>query len=300
MSQSTADLAANTARANGSPQPTGPKRRPVGRVRWWVYGILIVAALGSVFPLYWMFVVSSTSTAAATQMPPRVIPGGNFLHMVGVVFSTVPFARSILNSIIIAVAIGGGQAVLCALAGFAFAKLRFRGRNALFLVVLLTMTVPAQLSIIPQYMIISAFSWVDTLQGVIFPGLASAFGIFWMRQHLASTMDDDLMGSARIDGANSWQIFWRIAFPIVRPAAFVLGLLGFVSSWNDFLWPFIVLKSPENYTVQIAIQALQKSYTVNLGLAMAGSFLATLPLLVVFFFVGRRLIAGIMDGAFKG
>ncbi|GAA4181707.1 carbohydrate ABC transporter permease [Gryllotalpicola koreensis] len=302
MSGSTVDLsaAAKTPGTRSSSQPGAPRRRHSGRVRWWVYGILILAALGSAFPLYWMFVVSSTSTAAATQLPPRVIPGGNFFHMVGVVFSTVPFARSILNSIVIAVAIGGGQAVLCALAGFAFAKLRFRGRNVLFLVVLLTMTVPAQLSIIPQYMIISAFNWVDTLQGVIFPGLASAFGIFWMRQHLASTMDDDLMGSARIDGANSWQIFWRIAFPIVRPAAFVLGLLGFVSSWNDFLWPFIVLKSPENYTVQIAIQALQKSYTVNLGLAMAGSFLATLPLLVVFFFVGRRLVAGIMDGAFKG
>jgi cellobiose transport system permease protein len=233
-------------------------------------------------------------------MPPRVIPGDNFLHMVGVVFSTVPFVQSILNSVIIALAIGGGQAVLCSLAGFAFAKLQFRGRNVLFLVVLLTMTVPAQLSIIPQYMIISGFNWVDTLQAVIFPGLASAFGIFWMRQHLATTMDDDLMGAARIDGANSWQIFWRIGFPIVRPAAFVLGLLGFVTSWNDFLWPLIVLKSPGNYTVQIAIQALQKSYTVNLSLALAGSFLATIPLLIVFFFVGRRLVAGIMDGAFKG
>lgn len=279
--------------------PPARKHR-VGRVPWWVYVILVAAVLGSIFPLYWMFVVASSNAAAATQLPPRVVPGGNFGHMVGVVFSTVPFARSIANSVIIAVAIGGGQAVLCAIAGFAFAKLQFRGRGALFLVVLLTMTVPAQLSVIPQYMIISTFQWVDSLQGVIFPGLASAFGIFWMRQHLAATMDDELMGAARIDGANSWQIFWRIAFPIVRPAAFVLGLLGFVTSWNDFLWPFIVLKSPENYTVQIAIQALQKSYTVNLGLAMAGSFLATIPLLIVFFFVGRRLVAGIMDGAFKG
>lgn len=276
------------------------RRKQAVRIPWWVYIILILAAAGSVFPLYWMFVVASSTTAAATQMPPRVIPGDNFLHMVGVVFSTVPFVQSILNSVIIAVAIGGGQALLCSLAGFAFAKLQFRGRNVLFLIVLLTMTVPAQLSIIPQYMIISGFNWVDTLQAVIFPGLASAFGIFWMRQHLATTMDDDLMGAARIDGANSWQIFWRIGFPIVRPAAFVLGLLGFVTSWNDFLWPFIVLKSPGNYTVQLAIQALQKSYTVNLSLALAGSFLATIPLLIVFFFVGKRLVAGIMDGAFKG
>jgi cellobiose transport system permease protein len=282
-------------------KPRPPRRRRHATVvPWWIYIILILAAIGSIFPLYWMFVVASSNTAAATQMPPRVIPGDNFLHMVGVVFSTVPFVQSILNSVIIALAIGGGQALLCSLAAFAFAKLQFRGRNVLFLIVLLTMTVPAQLSIIPQYMIISGFNWVDTLQAVIFPGLASAFGIFWMRQHLATTMDDDLMGAARIDGANTWQIFWRIGFPIVRPAAFVLGLLGFVTSWNDFLWPLIVLKSPGNYTVQLAIQALQKSYTVNLSLALAGSFLATIPLLVVFFFVGRRLVAGIMDGAFKG
>jgi len=132
------------------------------------------------------------------------------------------------------------------------------------------------------------------------PGLASAFGIFWMRQHIAATVSDELVQAARIDGASTWQIFWRIAFPIVRPAAFVLGLFGFVTAWNDFLWPFIVLKSPERFTAQIAIKALQNSYTIDLGLAMSGSFLATLPLLVLFVFVGKRMVAGILEGAFKG
>jgi cellobiose transport system permease protein len=190
--------------------------------------------------------------------------------------------------------------VLCSLAGFAFAKLSFRGRNMLFLIVVLTMTVPTQLAVIPQYMIISNLNWVDTLQALIVPGLASAFGIFWMRQHIGATISDELLQAARIDGATTWQIFWRIAFPLVRPAAFVLGLLGFVTAWNDFLWPFIVLKSPEMYTAQIAIKALQNSFDIDLGLAMSGSFLATLPLLVLFIFVGRRMVAGIMDGAFKG
>lgn len=193
-----------------------------------------------------------------------------------------------------------GQAVLCALAGFAFAKMRFRGRNALFLFVVLTMTVPTQLAIVPQYMIISSLGWVDTLQALIVPGLANAFGIFWMRQHIASAISDEILQAARIDGASTWQVFWRVAFPLVRPAAFVLGLLGFVTAWNDFLWPFVVLKSPEMYTVQIAIKALQNSFNIDLGLAMSGSFLATLPLLVLFVFVGRRMVAGIMNGAFKG
>ncbi|MGA5762078.1 carbohydrate ABC transporter permease [Nonomuraea bangladeshensis] len=270
------------------------------RVRWWTYLLLAVATLACVFPLYWMFVVATTDTAAATRMPPEIIPGGNFFHLAGLVFSTVPFVRSIINSAIVAGSIGVGHAVLCSLAGFAFAKLRFRGRNALFLVVVLTMTVPTQLAVIPQYMIISSLGWVDTLQALIVPGLASAFGIFWMRQHLSTTISDEILQAARIDGATTWQIFWRIAFPLVRPAAFVLGLLGFVTAWNDFLWPFIVLKSPEMYTAQIAIKALQNNYVVDLGLAMSGSFLATLPLLVLFVFVGRRMVAGIMDGAFKG
>jgi len=279
---------------------TAPRRRHLDRVRWWTYLLLVLATVACLFPLYWMFIVATSDTATATRMPPEVVPGGNFLHLAGLVMETVPFVQSLLNSLVVATAIGIGQAVLCALAGFAFAKLRFPGRNALFLVVVLTMTVPTQLSVIPQYLIMSELGWVDTLQALIVPGLASAFGIFWMRQHISATISDELMQAARIDGASTGQVFWRIVFPIVRPAAFVLGLFGFVTAWNDFLWPFIVLKSPERYTAQIAIKALQNSYDVDLGLAMSGSFLATLPLLVLFFFVGRRLVQGIMEGAFKG
>lgn len=275
-------------------------RRRIERVPWWVYVLLAVAVLIAVFPLYWMFVVASNDSATAYKMPPRIVPGENLFHLADLVFSTVPFVRSLVNSAVVAVAIGVGQGLLCALAGFAFAKLRFPGRNTLFLIVVLTMTVPTQLAVIPQYMIMSKLGWVDTLQALIVPGLASAFGIFWMRQHIASTVSDELLQAARIDGANSWQIFWQIAFPLVRPAAFVLGLLGFVTAWNDFLWPFIILKSPDMYTAQIAIKALQNSRVVDLGLAMAGSFLATIPLLILFAFVGRRLVTGIMDGAFKG
>jgi cellobiose transport system permease protein len=287
----------------GAPAPAGGRGGRggrLGRVRWWTYLLLGLAAFASLFPLYWMFVVASTDSATATRMPPEIVPGDNFFHLAGLVFTTVPFLQSILNSLVVATTIGVGHAVLCALAGFAFAKLRFRGSNVLFLVVVLTMTVPTQLAIIPRYMIISELGWVDTLQAVTVPELASAFGIFWMRQHIAATISDELMQAARIDGANTWQIFWRIAFPIVRPAAFVIGLFGFVMAWNDFLWPFVVLKSPERFTAQIAIKALQNSYTIDLGLAMSGSFLATLPALVLFVFVGRRMVAGILDGAFKG
>lgn len=276
------------------------RRRPAERVRWWTYLVLVVAAIASLFPLYWMFVVSTTDSATATRMPPAIIPGDNFFYLADLVLTTVPFVRAIGNSLVVAGTIGVAHAVLCSMAGFAFAKLRFPGRHTLFVIVVLTMTVPTQLAVIPQYMIISRLGWVDTLQALIVPGLASAFGIFWMRQHLWVTLSDEMIHAARIDGANTWQIYWRIAFPLVRPAAFVLGLFGFVTAWNDFMWPFIVLKSPEMHTVQIAIKALQNSRSIDLGLAMSGSFLATLPLLVLFVFVGRQMVAGIMAGAFKG
>jgi cellobiose transport system permease protein len=286
--------------APSTPGRATRRRRSANRIPFWVYALLGVMVFVSVFPLYWMFVVATTDSATAFSLPPHIVPGGNFLHLAGLVFDIVPFVQALLNSVAISTAVGVGQALLCALAGFAFAKLHFPGRNTLFLIVVLTMTVPAQLAIIPQYLIMSELGWVDTLQAVIVPGLVTAFGIFWMRQHISSTIDDELMHAARVDGATTWQIFWRIAFPLVRPAALILGLFGFVNAWNDFLWPFIVLKSPERYTVQIAIKALQNNRDIDLGLAMSGSFLATLPLLVLFVFVGRRLVQGIMEGAFKG
>lgn len=287
-------------RSPSTAMPAPRRRRRLNRVPFMVYALLGIMVLLSVFPLYWMFVVATTDSATATSLPPHIVPGDNFLHLARLVVDTVPFVQALVNSLAVATSIGVGQAVLCALAGFAFAKLSFPGRNTLFLIVVLTMTVPAQLAVIPQYLIMSELGWVDTLQAVIVPGLVSAFGIFWMRQHIGNTIDDELMHAAHVDGATTWQIFWRIVFPIVRPAAFVLGLFGFVYAWNDFLWPFIVLKSPERHTVQIAIKALQNNRDIDLGLAMSGSFLATLPLLVLFVFVGRRLVQGIMEGAFKG
>lgn len=282
---------------------TAPGRRRgarLGRVRWYVYLLLILAVVICAFPLYYMLVVASVGAQAMTSFPPRLYPGLDMADVARRVFDTVPFVRSLLNSAFVSLSVAVLSVILCALAGFAFAKLRFKGRNALFVLVLLTMTVPAQLSVIPQYLIISQLGWVDSLQAIIVPGLASAFGIFWMRQHMASTVSDELIQAARIDGCNSWQLFWRIAFPVVRPAAFVLGLITFTAVWNDFMWPFIVLKSPELFTVQIALKQLQANRTTDVALALGGSFFATLPLLVAFAFTGKQMVSGIMDGAFKG
>jgi len=293
-----ADMTAQTDTAFRSPKRRRGGR--LGRVPWYVYLLLIIAVIICAFPLYYMLVVASVGASAVTSVPPRLYPGTDIVAVATKVFATVPFVRSLLNSLVVSLTVSVLSVILCALAAFAFAKLQFRGRNALFILVLLTMTVPAQLSVIPQYLIISMLGWVDTLQAIIVPGLASAFGIFWMRQHMSSTVSDELIGAARIDGCNNWQLFWHIAFPVVRPAAFVLGLITFTSVWNDFMWPFIVLKSPELFTVQIALKQLQANRSVDVALGLGGSFFATLPLLIAFAFVGRRMVSGIMEGAFKG
>ena len=293
-----ADMTAQTNTAFRSPKRRRGGR--LGRVPWYVYLLLIIAVIICAFPLYYMLVVASVGASAVTSVPPRLYPGTAIVAVATKVFATVPFVRSLLNSLVVSLTVSVLSVILCALAAFAFAKLQFRGRNALFILVLLTMTVPAQLSVIPQYLIISKLGWVDTLQAIIVPGLASAFGIFWMRQHMSSTVSDELIGAARIDGCNSWQLFWHIAFPVVRPAAFVLGLITFTSVWNDFMWPFIVLKSPELFTVQIALKQLQANRSVDVALGLGGSFFATLPLLIAFAFAGRRMVSGIMEGAFKG
>ncbi|MBM7331366.1 carbohydrate ABC transporter permease, partial [Agrobacterium sp. S2] len=175
--------------------------------------------------------------------------------LVQTVFTTIPFVRSLANSTVVALSIGVGQALLCALAGYAFAKLRFRGREVLFVVVVLTMTVPMQLAIIPQYMIISNLGWLDSLQALIVPGLVNAFGIFWMRQHIAATISDELIQAARIDGCSSWQVFWRIVLPVVKPGG-VRARAVRVRQRVERL-PVAVHRAqvPDMYTVQIAHQA---------------------------------------------
>jgi cellobiose transport system permease protein len=189
---------------------------------------------------------------------------------------------------------------LSTIAGFAFAKLRFRGRNILMLMVIGTMMVPPQLSIIPLYMMVAKLNWADQLQAVIFPSLVSAFGVFFMRQYLLQALPDEIIEAARVDGASSWRVVWHVVFPAARPAMAVLGMLMFVQSWNDFLWPFLVLTQNGNPTVQVALAGLGRGYTPDQSLIMGGALLGTLPLLLVFAIFGKQIVGGIMQGAVKG
>ncbi len=175
-----------------------------------------------------------------------------------------------------------------------------KGRKLLFLLVLATLLVPVQLGLIPLYIEMIHFGWLNSIKAVIAPNLVTAFGVFLMRQYIAGGVPNELIAAARVDGCNSWRVFWHVILPVVRPMAAVLGLLTFMNTWNDFLWPFIVLNA-RNPTVQVAVSDIATvAYTPDYSLILTGCFISILPLLVVFLFLGRQIVGGIMQGAVKG
>lgn len=263
------------------------------------YGILGVVTLASVYPLWWSVVVSSRTTAALAETWPPLIPGGNFWHNASEVLTTIPFWLALANSAIIATTITFSVITFSTLAGYAFAKLRFRGSNGLMVFVIATLAVPTQLGIIPLFMLMRTWGWTGEIGAVIIPTLVTAFGVFFMRQYLSSAIPDELIEAARVDGASMIKTFWHVALPAARPAMAVLGLLVFMMAWTDYLWPFIVLDS-SNPTLQTALAQLQSARYVDYSVVLAGAVLGSIPLVVVFVVAGKQLISGIMDGALKG
>ncbi len=187
----------------------------------------------------------------------------------------------------------------CSLAGFAFAKLRFRGSRALMLFVVLTLTVPNQLGIVALYIVMGKLGWNGTLLAVIVPGMVTAFGVFYMRQFIVNSVPDELVESARVDGATTMRVYWNIVLPAVRPALAVLGLLTFVATWNDFQWPLITLNGTDYPTSMVAISDLASGNYVIYRRVLAGAFVATVPLLIMLVIGGRQIVRGIMEGAVK-
>jgi len=277
------------------------KARFYDKPGWLTYGLLGAFFLGAVFPLWWSFVMASRQASDINAVPPVIIPGPNFLTNVVKAFQTVDFAKALINSIIISGTIAVAVVFFSTLAGYAFAKLSFRGRDPLMIAVIATMAIPTQLGIIPLFMLVSELKLTNTLGAVIIPGLVSAFGVFFMRQYLVDVIPDELIEAARVDGASMWGTFWHVALPAARPAMAVLGLFMFMAAWTDFLWPLLVL-GPKNPSVQTALAALNASggHTPDYSMVLAGAIISIVPLLILFLFAGKQLIAGIMSGAVKG
>ena len=276
------------------------------KTRWrkvspWSYIVLSFMIVVSAFPFYWMYIVASNGNEEISKNPPTLVPGDRFFTLIGHVFEAAPtFGLSIWNTVAVGTLISIAQVVFSALAGFAFAKLNFKGRKFLVLFVIGTMMLPSQLGIIPLFMIVNNLGWGSTLTAIIVPALVTAFGVFWMRQIIDAQVPNELLEAASIDGAGVIRVFRSVVLPIIAQSSFVLGLFAFLGTWNDFLWPLLVLNDPNQFTVQVAVNQLSASYTVDYALMLGGAFLATAPLLLLFVLVGRQLVSGVMDGAVKG
>lgn len=284
-----------------------PGRTPLGqrflgtglRPGFLTYGLLLAFLVSSAYPLWWSAIIGSRSNEALSETWPPLLPGGNFWTNVGEVFDTIPFWLALGNSVLISGIITLSVVGFSTLAGYAFAKLRFRGRDALMLMVVATMAIPTQLGIIPLFMVMRTLGWTGEIGAVVVPTLVTAFGVFFMRQYLVDVIPDELIESARMDGASMISTFRHVALPAARPGMAILGLFTFMTAWTDFLWPLLVL-DPGNPTLQTALSQLQSARYVDYSVVLAGAVLATLPLLVLFALAGKQLISGIMQGAVKG
>lgn len=278
-------------------RPTEAARRP----GWVTYAVLAVVTLISIFPLYYTLLLASSTSAEIAQNPiPAWVPDSELFSNVTRVFqSDIDLPRAVLNSVIVSTVTAAVVVLLSTLAGFAFAKLRFRGRSWLLAFVVATMAVPTQLGVVPLFIVMREIGLTGSLWAVIIPGVTSAFGVFWMTQYLESALPYELIEAARIDGASTFRTFRSIVLPAARPAGAMLGLFTFIGSWTNYFWPSIVLGST-NPTLPVALQLLQTGFFKDISLIMAGVLISVVPLLVLFFLLGKQLVAGVMQGAVKG
>ena len=285
----------------GVPRPRRRRGRRLGQPGFLSYGFLIAVILGSVFPLYWSFLIGSGDATTITRQDIVWWPGGNFVdNALAVVDNpSVNFWKAVGNSIIVSTVVAASVVLFSTLAGYAFAKLRFRGKTGLLVFVIATMAVPTQLGVVPLFIAMSTFGLAGTLSAVILPAVVSAFGVFWMTQYLRQALPYELIEAARVDGASMIRTFYHVALPAARPAAAMLGLFVFIATWTNFFWPFIVLDR-QDPTLPVALSLLQSNYFVDYSVVLAGVILSTIPLLILFVVAGRQLVSGIMQGAVKG
>lgn len=276
-------------------------RHRAARLQWGkllIHATLIAGAFVMVIPFLWMLTLS-LKPAALTHQPPYLIPTHFEVANYDKAWQAAPFARYYLNSMVMTAGIVLGQVLLSSLAAYAFARLKFPGRDALFLVFLATMMVPFYVTLIPSYLIIDRLGWIDSYAALIVPRMVSAFGIFLLRQYYQG-IPRELDEAAMIDGASRLGIWWRIILPLSGPGLATLGIFAFMFAWNDFLWPLVVINDPNMRTVQLGLAMFQGRYGTQWTLLMAGTVTATLPTLIVFLFGQRWFIQSVAQSGVKG
>lgn len=266
---------------------------------WVAYGAVGMGALVMLMPFYFMFVFASHSRTEIFSLPPPLFFGDDFLSNLKILTDRMPFWRNLGWSLYVAIASTVLTLLFCSMGGYAFAQFEFKYKNALFGLVMGTMLLPSFMNMIPTFMIMDLLGWIDQPRALYVPGAASAFGIFLMRQFIASAIPKDLIEAARMDGCSEIGIFWRIVLPLLKPALGTLGLITFIASWNNFIGPLVVMRSPDMYTLPLALRSLQSPVNTEWGALMTGSAIATLPLMVLFIISSRQLISGLTAGAVK-
>ena len=288
--------------------PLTSSRLP-GLGRWVSWLVLLVAATAAILPLYWMTTGSLKLQSDAMKTPPEWFPEdptvANYEKLFGgqeggAWSGRRPASRWLVNSLLVAISVSISAVFTSALAGYALGKLSFPGRRIAFWLVVATMMLPRQVSLIPLYLMVVGLDWMDSYPGLIAPFLCYPFGIFLVRQFMMQ-VPDDLLAAARIDGAGPWRVFWHIVLPMSRPALGAVAIFSFMGAWNEYLWQLIVTNRPEMYTLPVGVSKLVTTLSeFDLGLAMAGATVAFLPMLAVFMMFQRYFVQGISVGALKG
>ncbi|NRF65769.1 carbohydrate ABC transporter permease [Aquincola sp. S2] len=274
-------------------------RRNTVRATWAAYALIGAGALLMLAPFWFMFVFATHSRTEIFSVPPPMWFGDDLLNNLRILGERIPFWRNLGWSVYVALASTALTLLFCSMGGYAFAMFEFRFKKALFALVIGTMLLPSFMSMIPTFMIMDALGWIDQPRALYIPGAASAFGIFLMRQYVLSAVPRELIEAARMDGCGELGIYARIVLPLLKPALGTLGLVTFIGSWNNFIGPLIVMRSPDNYTLPLALRSLQSPADTEWGALMAGAAVATLPLLVLYTLASRQLIAGLTVGAVK-
>ena len=265
-----------------------------------LYSVLILISIFMILPFVWMLSTSFKLPQDIFGYPPRLIPENPILSNYTYIFQEKSLLRILFNTIIIALSSTLLSLFFTTLGGYGFAKFEFPGKKTLFAILLATMIIPGAVMMVPSFIIMRELGWVNTFLPLIIPGAAGAFGIFFFRQYI-STINDELMDAARIDGASEFGVFWRIILPIISPGMISLGLIFFMRSWNDYMGPLIYLKSPINWTIAVAINSLSGGAGLTRwGEQMAMSVISLIPLLIIFLIFQRRFAEGITAGAIKG
>ena len=264
-----------------------------------LHSALVAGGLITLFPLFWMISASLMTSGEATTFPPHIVPHQPTIAQYRELFVRLNIGRAFLSSAIVAVAVTIGSVLLASMAGYAFAKLRFPGRQRTFGLLLIALVIPPQVAMLPLFLLMKELHLVNTYWGAIVPSLATVFGIFLIRQSMLS-VPQELLEAARIDGAGEWRIYWSVVMPTARPILATLATFMFMSMWNDFMWPLIILSEQSHYTLPVALANLSGEHVQDVELMMAGSMVTVLPVLLLFVVLQRQYISGIMAGSVKG